>query len=130
VWSKRDEIEVEVKVDKKMKYGLRQIIAFSSWFYYWAIVSDLVLRLTWCISVPLNPVDYPWVRSVKYATFIALLELFRRWQWSLLRIENEQVNNLEKYRIILEVPEVRPVHDLNEEENMHNEFREKLKKVN
>jgi len=87
--NKRDEVEVEVKVDKKMKYGLRQIIAFSSWFYYWAIVSDLALRLTWCITVPLNPVDYPWVRSVKYATFIALLELFRRWQWSLLRIENE-----------------------------------------
>ena len=88
-WNKKDEVEVEAKADSKLKFGLRQHIAFSCWFYYWAIVSDLLLRLTWCITVPLNPIDHPWVRSVKYATVIALLELFRRWQWSLLRIENE-----------------------------------------
>jgi hypothetical protein len=34
------------------------------------------------------------------------LELFRRWQWALIRIENEQVNNLEKYRHVLDIPEV------------------------
>ena len=110
-----------------MKYGLRKDIAFSSWFYYWAIISDLLLRLTWCITVPLNPNDHPWVRSVKYGTVIGLLELFRRWQWVLLRIENEQVNNYEKYRIILEVPEVRPVTQTNEEEDLFKQLREKLK---
>lgn len=89
VWNKKDKKEEEVKDNNKMKYGLRQNIAFPSWFYYWAILSDFVLRLTWCITVPLNPINYPWVRSIKYATFIAFLELFRRWQWSLLRIENE-----------------------------------------
>jgi hypothetical protein len=35
-----------------------------------------------------------------------VLELLRRWQWSLLRIENEQINNYEKYRNVVEIPEV------------------------
>jgi septin family protein len=33
-----------------------------------------------------------------------LVEGFRRAQWSLIRIENENVNNFEKYRNILQIP--------------------------
>jgi hypothetical protein len=35
-----------------------------------------------------------------------LFEAFRRSQWSLFRVENENVNNLEKYRNILEIPKL------------------------
>jgi hypothetical protein len=34
-------------------------------------------------------------------------EAFRRTMWSLLRIENENVNNFEKYRTILQIPAYR-----------------------
>jgi hypothetical protein len=37
-----------------------------------------------------------WVQTV--------VEGSRRAQWALLRIENENVNNFERYRTILEVP--------------------------
>jgi hypothetical protein len=35
---------------------------------------------------------------------IGLGELYRRAQWSLLRVENENINNFEKYRVIMEIP--------------------------
>jgi hypothetical protein len=38
---------------------------------------------------------------------LCLGELFRRGQWAIIRLENEQVNNLEKYRTFLEIPPVR-----------------------
>ena len=46
----------------------------------------------------------PWLVSLGYGTLLSVLELWRRYCWSLLRIENEQVNNLEKYRDITEMP--------------------------
>jgi hypothetical protein len=39
--------------------------------------------------------------------FLSVAEGFRRAQWSLIRIENENVNNFEKYRNILQIPEFR-----------------------
>jgi hypothetical protein len=36
--------------------------------------------------------------------FLILCEAFRRAQWSLLRVENEQNNNLEAYRTIPYIP--------------------------
>ena len=36
----------------------------------------------------------------------AVGEVYRRAQWSLIRIENENINNYEKYRIIHEIPKV------------------------
>ena len=41
-----------------------------------------------------------------YETLYAFLGVFRRWFWALLRVENEHVNNFEKYRTILEIPEL------------------------
>ena len=40
-------------------------------------------------------------------TFISIvLEIFRRAQWSLLRVENEQNNNFEQYRTIPIIPPI------------------------
>lgn len=36
---------------------------------------------------------------------MAFIEAMRRTQWALLRIENENVNNFEKYRNVLQIPE-------------------------
>lgn len=48
--------------------------------------------------------ERPWLTSLGYGTLLSVLELWRRYCWSLLRIENEQINNLEKYRDITEMP--------------------------
>jgi len=58
------------------------------------------------IGVILPSSNYPWVATFEFATFLAVAELFRRYIWALIRIENEQVSNLEQYRYILEVPEL------------------------
>lgn len=90
----------------KETYGLREKLHYNKWFYYQAFVTDLLLRCTWCITAPLNSHDQPWVSGLRYGTLIGLLELYRRWQWSLIRIENEQIHNYEKYRNVVEIPEV------------------------
>jgi hypothetical protein len=43
-----------------------------------------------------------------------LLEAFRRGQWSIIRLENEQINNFEKYRTFLEIPAVRDDDSIND----------------
>jgi hypothetical protein len=58
------------------------------------------------IAAGLDKKQQPWLGSLWYTTLLGLLELLRRWQWSLLRIENEQINNYEKYRNVVEIPEV------------------------
>ena len=73
-------------------------------FYKYCIVSDFVLRCTWLVPVFLDTQTFPWVASFGFGTMIGVLELFRRWQWCLIRIENESVNNLEAYRYILDIP--------------------------
>ena len=37
---------------------------------------------------------------------LALGEAYRRAQWSLFRVENENINNFEKYRAIMEIPKL------------------------
>ncbi|KAJ2786124.1 protein-ER retention protein [Coemansia javaensis] len=53
--------------------------------YYAAVALDLALRLAWVAS--LGPAG-----RAEYADFwLAALELYRRWQWTVLRIEREAV---------------------------------------
>ena len=94
------------RTTKPGKYGLRDTLTFPTWFYYYGIVSDAVLRLTWLIPIFLAPYSFVWLKSIGYGTLMGLLELWRRWTWSLLRIENEQVNNLERYRVVLDIPDI------------------------
>ena len=42
---------------------------------------------------------------------LGILEVLRRAQWVLLRVENETFNNFERYRAIVAVPEYVDVED-------------------
>ena len=109
------------------KYGLRDKLYYPSWVYYWCIVSDGVLKCTWMIAAGLDSKQQPWLASLWYTTLLGLLELLRRWQWSLLRIENEQINNYEKYRNVVEIPEVNEwSEDKQEEENKYSDMVKKV----
>lgn len=122
-----------VRCKEEGKYGLRPVINYRPLFYYYAIVSDFFLRCTWVITAFIDLDGYPFLTGITYGTLIGVLELFRRWQWSLIRIENEQVNNLEKYRHILDIPEVHEVKTDNAEERQYKQMLKKqieaLKKV-
>jgi hypothetical protein len=45
-----------------------------------------------------------------------LAEGYRRAQWALFRIENEQVNNPERYRTILQIPPIKEDYEEEEDE--------------
>ena len=94
---------------EKGKYALRPKITYAPWFYYFSMVGDALMRCTWTITAFIDVDGYPWLTGISFGTLIGVVELYRRWQWSLIRIENEQVNNLERYRHILDIPEITEV---------------------
>ena len=100
-----------IRSTKSGKWGLRDKILLPSWFYYYAALSNLILRFAWVL--PLFSVFMPgWVISTQLLIVILCLgELFRRAQWAIIRLENEQVNNFEKYRTFLEIPSVKDDED-------------------
>jgi septin family protein len=49
---------------------------------------------------------YCWLNSYEYATIVVVAELYRRWQWAIIRIENESVSNPERYRQSFLIPEL------------------------
>jgi hypothetical protein len=62
---------------------LRQRRAFSNWFYYWALITNVVMRCTWSLSISM------FVLPPSTSLLLALLEILRRGQWMILRIEHE-----------------------------------------
>ncbi|KAF4583455.1 hypothetical protein EYR38_002206 [Pleurotus pulmonarius] len=68
-------------------------------FYYFAIVSNVLLRFVWVFYIPSRG------PNIMLRTFIAgILEMLRRWQWNFYRLENEHLGNVDQYRITREVP--------------------------
>lgn len=80
-------------------------------FYYWAIVSNVILRFGWTIYLIPGPAS-----SLLRIFIVALVEMLRRWQWNFLRLENEHLGNVDMYRVSREVP--LPYHVRHHEANM------------
>ena len=82
---------------------LRDNITFSKFSYYYAIFCDIVLRFNWIVdflNLSFN-IDDEWKNFI-----FAILEAYRRIQWCTFRIENENINNPEQYRTIMNIPEL------------------------
>ncbi|KAH9998598.1 EXS-domain-containing protein [Russula vinacea] len=80
---------------------LREELLYSSHipFYYFAIIANVVVRFLWIIYIPTHG------PSAALRTWIvALLEVLRRCQWNVYRLENEHLGNMDQYRITREVP--------------------------
>lgn len=90
------------------KYGLRPKIKYPAKFYYFAIVTNALLRFWWVISIFPYPFTTPvgeFVKDWQVLSFLSMLaEIVRRTQWALIRVENEFFNNFEKYRTIQIIP--------------------------
>jgi len=61
--------------------------------YYFAIISNVLLRFTWVWYIPTQGPD-TYLRSF----VLGLIEVIRRWQWNFYRLENEQIGNMDQYR--------------------------------
>ncbi|KAF7316200.1 Signal transduction protein [Mycena indigotica] len=80
---------------------LRKELLYSShvYVYYFAIISNTLLRFVWVIYIPNRGLD------MTLRSFIAACcEMLRRWQWNFYRLENEQLGNRDQYRATREVP--------------------------
>lgn len=84
---------------------LRDKILYPPNYYYFSMVTNLFLRFFWVIPF-LGPGIWPQAFNDAEALTIILCiaEIYRRAQWSLFRLEIENIYNFEKYRTILEIP--------------------------
>jgi hypothetical protein len=95
-------------------------------FYAWALISNLAGRLAWAVTVTPHGVGAAFLLRLGFApgvertpgallalddlasesvgTFVAVLELLRRAQWTFLRLENEYLNNAARYRSVVAAP--------------------------
>lgn len=80
-------------------FFLRNNILYPPKYYYVAVIINSCLRFTW-----LN--IFFTINNDEMKNFVlSILEVYRRSQWSLFRVENENANNPEQYRAILEIPD-------------------------
>lgn len=93
--------------NERGKRCLREKLLYPVWFYYFAMGSNLLMRFIWVL--PLFNEAYPqWmIDSQLVVFFMSVVEGLRKTQWALIRIENENVNNFERYRNILQIPDLK-----------------------
>jgi hypothetical protein len=117
---------------------LREEIVYSSqYYYYFAIIEDLILRFGWTLSVSLTEIGV--INSDLMVSILASLELFRylirneslskvskvliinnncfvsRFVWNFFRLENEHLNNCGEFRAVRDIS-IAPI-DTRDQEN-------------
>lgn len=83
------------------KFLREEIVYSSTFFYYFAIAMDLVLRFAWALSFYLT--DNQFVSGDLMTSVLAPLEVFRRFIWNFFRLENEHLNNCGKFRAVRDI---------------------------
>jgi hypothetical protein len=78
---------------------LRANLLHSPIVYYWAIASNAVMRVVWIVTI--SPNSFGINISPPFLTMlVAAIEIFRRFQWNIFRIEDEFLKNCGKGRAI------------------------------
>lgn len=88
--------------DKKCTL-LRSQRMYPKFWYYSAMLSNLLLRVLWTLTISPDMLK-DFGQTDIFTTLLACLEVTRRAIWNVFRLENEQVNNCGKYRAYNEVP--------------------------
>ena len=97
--------------------------------YYFALATNLAIRFTWILYIPTSGPSL----TVR-AWLIAMVEIFRRWQWNFclnifliacvlcadpcvtaVRLESEHLGNMDQYRIMRELPMLYPSYEAQED---------------
>ena len=78
----------------------RHLMYPSAYIYYAAAVLNTVARVAWVLTISPDALgvtsDNPW----RFITIIGFIELLRRSMWNFFRLENEQINNVGKFRVV------------------------------
>ena len=71
------------------------------------MITNLFLRFAWILTLLPNWYFSSFFHETQsLIVVLSIAEAYRRTQWSLFRVENENVNNFEKYRAIMEIPKL------------------------
>lgn len=81
----------------------RRLLSWSAW-YYWAIVSDFLMRILWVSTI--SPATTTWlgIPTDYFKSIVYSVEVLRRNQWNYFRLENEHLANVEKQKVVNIVP--------------------------
>ncbi|GAM28042.1 hypothetical protein SAMD00019534_112180 [Acytostelium subglobosum LB1] len=86
------------------KYTLRKKRMYNPTFvYYIAIGTNFIFRMTWSLTKSLAQLTFI-LPSYKLVVIIAILEVLRRGQWNVYRLENEHINNCGRFRATRDIP--------------------------
>lgn len=81
---------------------LRKELVYPVWVYYFAIVENVILRFGWVLTISLT--EYSGIEVGLVVSLLAPLEMFRRFVWNCIRLENEQLNNCGLFRAVRDIP--------------------------
>lgn len=81
---------------------LRKELVYPAWVYYFAIIEDWVLRFGWIFTISLT--EFSGIEAGLVVSLLAPLEMFRRFVWNCIRLENEQLNNCGMFRAVRDIP--------------------------
>jgi len=77
--------------------GLRRELMFKKrkWVYYWAMISDLMMRYGWMVTTLLPMDSMIGIFNSEVTLLLTAIELLRRAQWGIFRLENEQLHKVD-----------------------------------
>ena len=91
---------------------LRPVLGYKSpWYYYSAIVFDVLLRFNWIFYAFFT---HNTQHSTVASFFISFSEVNRRGVWTLFRVENEHAANVMRFKASRDVPLPYKLHDTDE----------------
>eukprot|EP00033_Pygsuia_biforma_P003349 GCRY01003669.1.p1 GENE.GCRY01003669.1~~GCRY01003669.1.p1 ORF type:complete len:680 (-),score=141.67 GCRY01003669.1:52-1980(-) len=98
-WDIRMDWGLAIKANGRRTF-LRRVSLFPHWAYYVLVGLNSCFRFTWVLPhISDTLFDTPEVSLI-----LAFVEVLRRFLWNFIRLENEQVSNLEGYRAIRDIP--------------------------
>lgn len=81
----------------------REKIIYPAYAYYLAMVTNVILRFSWVFLI--SPNQWLLFQDSEVLVFLlACLEIFRRFLWSIFRMENEMSNNIGEFRVTRDIP--------------------------
>lgn len=69
--------------------------------YYFAMIQDLILRLTWTLTVSVGELEI--FHSEILKLILSIFEVYRRFIWNFFRLENEHLNNCGQFRAVRDI---------------------------
>jgi len=62
-----------LRTTERSKFGLRDKLLFPVWFYYFAALTDLLIKCEWAVTAGMSPYEDPWINSIWFTTFEGVL---------------------------------------------------------